>query len=98
MRKKKRKRKRKKKSFGLICSCVTHNTIISSVTLSRAGRVQARCGNNNIRYSSFNMAAEGDNIRWFNYTGEDEEVPDDATHITVDKSVRVIPEDAFCDW
>eukprot|EP00984_Skeletonema_dohrnii_P007048 scaffold2512_cov78-Skeletonema_dohrnii-CCMP3373.AAC.5 len=41
------------------------------------------------------MAAEGDRIRRFNYTGEDDEVPRDATHITVDQSVRVIPAWAF---
>ncbi|KAK1737830.1 hypothetical protein QTG54_011602, partial [Skeletonema marinoi] len=40
------------------------------------------------------MAAEGDNIRWYTYTG-DRRVPDDATHITVDESVTVIPADAF---
>eukprot|EP00984_Skeletonema_dohrnii_P028546 scaffold18581_cov183-Skeletonema_dohrnii-CCMP3373.AAC.4 len=34
-------------------------------------------------------------MRSFNYTGEDDEVPDDATHITVDKSVTVIPVLAF---
>ena len=38
-------------------------------------------------------AEEGDNIRWYDYTGADDEVPDDATHVTV--SARVIPEDAF---
>eukprot|EP00984_Skeletonema_dohrnii_P012628 scaffold5150_cov150-Skeletonema_dohrnii-CCMP3373.AAC.2 len=37
----------------------------------------------------------GDRIIRFNYTGEDRRVPDDATHITVDQSVRVIPENAF---
>eukprot|EP00985_Skeletonema_marinoi_P014770 scaffold7522_cov202-Skeletonema_marinoi.AAC.25 len=41
------------------------------------------------------MAADGDHIRRYNYAGEDDEVPDDVTHITVDKSVTVIPEDAF---
>eukprot|EP00577_Skeletonema_sp_RCC1716_P020819 CAMPEP_0113375426 /NCGR_PEP_ID=MMETSP0013_2-20120614/2099_1 /TAXON_ID=2843 ORGANISM="Skeletonema costatum, Strain 1716" /NCGR_SAMPLE_ID=MMETSP0013_2 /ASSEMBLY_ACC=CAM_ASM_000158 /LENGTH=300 /DNA_ID=CAMNT_0000257459 /DNA_START=9 /DNA_END=911 /DNA_ORIENTATION=- /assembly_acc=CAM_ASM_000158 len=41
------------------------------------------------------MAAEGDHIRRYNYNGEDEEVPDDATHVTIAASVRVIPEDAF---
>jgi len=41
------------------------------------------------------MAAGG--VRWYNYTGEDDEVPRDATHITVDKSVRVIPAWAFYD-
>jgi len=40
------------------------------------------------------MAAEGDHIRRYNYTGADGQViPRDATLITV--SVRVIPEDAF---
>eukprot|EP00984_Skeletonema_dohrnii_P021460 scaffold10729_cov91-Skeletonema_dohrnii-CCMP3373.AAC.3 len=39
-------------------------------------------------------AEEGDNVRWYNYTG-DRRVPDDATHVTVDASVTVIPEDAF---
>eukprot|EP00984_Skeletonema_dohrnii_P021510 scaffold10771_cov121-Skeletonema_dohrnii-CCMP3373.AAC.1 len=40
------------------------------------------------------MAAEGDHIRRYNYTGADGQViPHDATHITV--SVRVIPADAF---
>jgi hypothetical protein len=41
------------------------------------------------------MAAEGDHIRRvnYNYTGADDEVPDDATHVTV--SVTVIPENAF---
>uniref|UniRef100_A0A7S2E6T2 Leucine-rich repeat domain-containing protein n=1 Tax=Ditylum brightwellii TaxID=49249 RepID=A0A7S2E6T2_9STRA len=43
------------------------------------------------------MAAEGDHIRRYNYTGEDDEVPDDVTHVTVDASVRVIPEEAFYD-
>ncbi|KAK1737803.1 hypothetical protein QTG54_011575, partial [Skeletonema marinoi] len=38
-------------------------------------------------------AEEGDNIRWYDYTGADDEVPDDATHVTV--SARVIPEEAF---
>eukprot|EP00985_Skeletonema_marinoi_P016688 scaffold8993_cov207-Skeletonema_marinoi.AAC.44 len=37
-------------------------------------------------------AEEGDNVRWYNYTG-DRRVPDDATHVTV--SARVISEDAF---
>eukprot|EP00985_Skeletonema_marinoi_P013623 scaffold6789_cov206-Skeletonema_marinoi.AAC.7 len=41
------------------------------------------------------MAAEGDRIRRFNYTGEDDEVPRDATHVTVDESVTVIPAWAF---
>ena len=41
------------------------------------------------------MAAEGDHIRRYNYTGEDRRVPDDVTHVTVDQSVTVIPEDAF---
>jgi len=41
------------------------------------------------------MAAEGDRIIWFNYTGGDRRVPDDATHVTVDQSVRVIPAWAF---
>ncbi|KAK1735717.1 hypothetical protein QTG54_013423 [Skeletonema marinoi] len=43
------------------------------------------------------MAAEGDsdNIRRYNYTGEDGEVPWDATHVTVDKSVTVIPAEPF---
>eukprot|EP00984_Skeletonema_dohrnii_P012496 scaffold5077_cov162-Skeletonema_dohrnii-CCMP3373.AAC.5 len=36
-------------------------------------------------------------MRSFNYTVEDEEVPDDATHVTVDQSVRVIPAWAFSD-
>eukprot|EP00985_Skeletonema_marinoi_P000900 scaffold363_cov216-Skeletonema_marinoi.AAC.14 len=31
--------------------------------------------------------------RWFNYTGADDEVPDDATHVIV--SIRVIPANAF---
>jgi len=39
------------------------------------------------------MAAEG--IRRFNYTGGDRRVPDDATHVTIDESVRVIPARAF---
>eukprot|EP00984_Skeletonema_dohrnii_P031054 scaffold23095_cov133-Skeletonema_dohrnii-CCMP3373.AAC.1 len=39
--------------------------------------------------------AEGDHIRRYNYTGEDDEVPDDATHVTIAASVTVIPEDAF---
>ncbi|KAK1737819.1 hypothetical protein QTG54_011591 [Skeletonema marinoi] len=43
------------------------------------------------------MAAEGDHIRRYNYTGEDDEVPDDVTHITVDASVTVITEEAFYD-
>eukprot|EP00984_Skeletonema_dohrnii_P033270 scaffold29298_cov152-Skeletonema_dohrnii-CCMP3373.AAC.3 len=33
--------------------------------------------------------------RYYNYTGEDGEVPWDATHVIVDKSVTVIPEYAF---
>eukprot|EP00985_Skeletonema_marinoi_P029537 scaffold28122_cov126-Skeletonema_marinoi.AAC.4 len=41
------------------------------------------------------MAAEGDHITRYNYTGEDDEVPDDATHVTIAASVTVIPEDAF---
>eukprot|EP00984_Skeletonema_dohrnii_P032694 scaffold27230_cov155-Skeletonema_dohrnii-CCMP3373.AAC.3 len=41
------------------------------------------------------MAAEGDRIIRYNYTGGDEEVPRDATHISIDASVTVIPEDAF---
>ena len=42
------------------------------------------------------MAAEGDRIIRYNYTGEDRRVPDDATHVIIDEaSVRVIPEDAF---
>eukprot|EP00985_Skeletonema_marinoi_P016683 scaffold8993_cov207-Skeletonema_marinoi.AAC.39 len=43
------------------------------------------------------MAAEGDHIRRFNYNynGADEEVPDDATHVTIAASVTVIPEEAF---
>ena len=36
-------------------------------------------------------------MRSFNYTGEDAEVPHDATHITVDKSVRVIRQWEFSD-
>ena len=47
-----------------------------------------------ISYSSLNMAAEGDNIRWYTHTG-DRRVPDDATHVIVDASVTVIPADAF---
>eukprot|EP00984_Skeletonema_dohrnii_P014587 scaffold6144_cov142-Skeletonema_dohrnii-CCMP3373.AAC.3 len=39
------------------------------------------------------MAA--DNIRRYNYAGEDDEVPDDATHLTIAASVTVIPEDTF---
>eukprot|EP00984_Skeletonema_dohrnii_P021464 scaffold10729_cov91-Skeletonema_dohrnii-CCMP3373.AAC.7 len=44
------------------------------------------------------MAAEGDNdvIMRYNYTGADDEVPRDATHVTVDESVRVIPAGSFC--
>ncbi|KAK1737793.1 leucine-rich repeat domain-containing protein [Skeletonema marinoi] len=38
------------------------------------------------------MAAEGDNITWYNYTGA-EVIPHDATHVTV--SARVIPAEAF---
>jgi len=42
------------------------------------------------------MAAEGDHIRRYNYTGADGEViPDYATHVTVDESVRVIRRRAF---
>ena len=41
------------------------------------------------------MAAEGDRIIRFNYTGEDRRVPHYATHITVDESVTIIPENAF---
>eukprot|EP00985_Skeletonema_marinoi_P025639 scaffold18984_cov211-Skeletonema_marinoi.AAC.7 len=36
-------------------------------------------------------------MRSFNYTGVADEVPHDATHITVDQSVTVIPEEAFYD-
>ncbi len=38
-------------------------------------------------------AAEGGNIIWFAYTGE-EKIPDEATHIFV--AVKVIPSSAFC--
>eukprot|EP00984_Skeletonema_dohrnii_P034647 scaffold33620_cov151-Skeletonema_dohrnii-CCMP3373.AAC.3 len=43
------------------------------------------------------MAAEGegDHIRRYNYTGEDDEVPDDATHVTIAASVTVIRQRAF---
>jgi len=43
------------------------------------------------------MAAEGDHIRRFNYNynGADEEVPDEATQVTIAASVSVIPEEAF---
>eukprot|EP00985_Skeletonema_marinoi_P008640 scaffold3955_cov84-Skeletonema_marinoi.AAC.2 len=41
------------------------------------------------------MAAEFDDIRRYNYTGEDGEVPHDVTHVTVDESVTVIPARAF---
>eukprot|EP00985_Skeletonema_marinoi_P014762 scaffold7522_cov202-Skeletonema_marinoi.AAC.17 len=41
------------------------------------------------------MAAEGDHIRRFNYTDEDRRVPRNATHVTIAKSVRVIPAWAF---
>eukprot|EP00984_Skeletonema_dohrnii_P000699 scaffold211_cov83-Skeletonema_dohrnii-CCMP3373.AAC.5 len=43
------------------------------------------------------MAAEGDHIIRFNYnyTGAGDEVPDDATHVTIAKSVTVIRRDAF---
>ena len=41
------------------------------------------------------MAAEGDNIIRFNYTDEDRRVPRDVTHVTIDKSVTVIPANAF---
>eukprot|EP00984_Skeletonema_dohrnii_P034645 scaffold33620_cov151-Skeletonema_dohrnii-CCMP3373.AAC.1 len=41
------------------------------------------------------MAAEGDRIIRFHYTDEDRRVPHYATHVTVDKSVTVIPEYAF---
>jgi len=43
------------------------------------------------------MAAEGDHIRRYNYTGEDRRVPNDATHVTIAASVRFIPEEAFHD-
>ena len=43
------------------------------------------------------MAAEGDHIRRYTYTGEDDEVPDDVTHVTIAASVTVIPEYAFYD-
>ena len=40
------------------------------------------------------MAAEGDNIIWFTYTGaEGEVIPDEATHIFV--KARVVRERAF---
>ena len=41
------------------------------------------------------MAAEGDHIRRYNYTGRDGEVPDDVTHVTIDESVRVILANVF---
>ncbi|KAK1737809.1 hypothetical protein QTG54_011581 [Skeletonema marinoi] len=41
------------------------------------------------------MAAEGDHIRRYNFTGEDDEVPDDVTHVTIAASVTVITEDTF---
>eukprot|EP00984_Skeletonema_dohrnii_P030882 scaffold22743_cov159-Skeletonema_dohrnii-CCMP3373.AAC.4 len=41
------------------------------------------------------MAAEGDDIIRFNYTDEDRRVPRDVTHVTIDKSVTVIPANAF---
>jgi len=41
------------------------------------------------------MAAEGDHIRRYNYTGEDDEVPDDVTHVTIAASVTVIRQRAF---
>ena len=42
------------------------------------------------------MAAEFDNIIiWYNYTGDDGQVPWEATHVTVDKSITVIPARAF---
>jgi len=40
------------------------------------------------------MAAEGDHIRRYNYT--DGRVPHDATHVTIDQSVTVIRQRAFC--
>eukprot|EP00984_Skeletonema_dohrnii_P028543 scaffold18581_cov183-Skeletonema_dohrnii-CCMP3373.AAC.1 len=36
-------------------------------------------------------------MRRFNYTGVADELPHDATHVTIDESVRVIPEEAFYD-
>ena len=43
------------------------------------------------------MAAEGDHIRRFNYNynGADDEVPGDATYVTIAKSVTVIRRDTF---
>ncbi|KAK1737795.1 hypothetical protein QTG54_011567 [Skeletonema marinoi] len=42
------------------------------------------------------MAAEGDNVTWYNYTGADGQViPHDATHIIVAKFVSVILPDVF---
>jgi len=46
-------------------------------------------------YYICNMAAESDHIIRFNYTGEDEVPPNDATHVTVDQSVTVISAWAF---
>eukprot|EP00984_Skeletonema_dohrnii_P038256 scaffold41276_cov222-Skeletonema_dohrnii-CCMP3373.AAC.2 len=40
------------------------------------------------------MAAEGDHMRRYNYTGG--RVPHDATHVTIDQSVTVIRQRAFC--
>ncbi|KAK1737797.1 hypothetical protein QTG54_011569 [Skeletonema marinoi] len=44
------------------------------------------------------MAAEGENMRWYDYNGEDRRaIPLDVTHVTVDASVTVIPAWAFHD-
>jgi hypothetical protein len=50
-----------------------------------------------LRHSSSTMAAKGDIIiRYYTFTGKDcEVVPPDATHVTVDESVTVIPRRAF---
>eukprot|EP00984_Skeletonema_dohrnii_P008047 scaffold2946_cov74-Skeletonema_dohrnii-CCMP3373.AAC.4 len=59
-----------------------------SPLLTRPIAIAISCG-------SFIMAAEGDNIIRFNYTGEDRRIPRDATHVTVDQSVTIIPANAF---
>ena len=48
-------------------------------------------------YTCIMVAAEGDHIRRFNYNynGADDELPDDATHVTIAASVTVIRRDTF---
>ena len=75
--------------FGLLLSLLPNDLISylrSSVNITH---------HNNISCSSFIiMAAEGDNVRLFNYWCRDE-VPYDVTHVTIAAWVTIIPENAF---